>query len=298
MGGTFPATTFEAYDSTGGVTSTATAAGMQVNWRTASLTNGNRTFTGARSFLQSHPSYSWQVRVNNITGTNNAEILIPQSNFNNGTTTFGGAGSSAGTALPSDLIPFGGNNPVTFTSTGPFWNNGTLGQDDIAVRFTRPSDVFSADSATPNQVVNQNFARTGQPTFQYPVFYFTNASSALDDSTLVTNFTGGSTTQATSTSKTRTIGNLSGIDFNNNTGSTQYIWVAYPTGSPDIARVDVRTRRGTADATNTLTLDPLQVSTTDLTFQPTGGPSSAAENYKWFWIEVPNGDRATLGSTS
>ena len=150
------------------------------------------SFTGARSFLQSHPSYSWQVRVNNITGTNNAEILIPQSNFNNGTTTFGGAGSSAGTALPSDLIPFGGNNPVTFTSTGPFWNNDTLGQDDIAVRFTRPSNVFSADSATPNQVVNQNFARTGQPTFYYPVFWFTDASSDVND-IAVADFTGGNT---------------------------------------------------------------------------------------------------------
>ena len=165
--------------------------------------------------------------------------------------------------------------------------------------------MFSADSATANQVINLNFARTGQPTFYYPVFWFTDPSSTLDDTTLVTNFTSGMTAQDTSTSKTRTIGNLaSGTgnvpDIDNQTGVTQYIWVAYPTGSPDIVRADVRTRRGTSDVTNTLTLDPLQQSSTDLTFlsAEAGAPASAAEDYKWFWIEVPDGDRATLGNTS
>ena len=107
-----------------------------------------------------------------------------------------------------------------------------------------------------------------------------------------------STTQAQNADKTRTIGNLSDVDFDNQTGAAAYIWVAYPTGSPDIRRVDVRTRRGLSDATNMLTLDPVQFSATDLTSQPTGGPTSAAENYKWFWILVPDGDRATLGDTS
>ena len=117
VGGNFPATSFEAYDSTGAVTTTTTALGMQVNWRTASLTNGNRTFTGARSFLQSHPSYTWRINTNNITDTNSAVLQIQQSNFRNGTVTFGGAGSPAGTSLPAVSVSFGGNaNAITFTS--------------------------------------------------------------------------------------------------------------------------------------------------------------------------------------
>ena len=99
--------------------------------------------------------------------------------------------------------------------------------------------IRDRDSATANQVINLNFARTGQPTFYYPVFWFTSPQSDVNN---ITNddFTTGNTTQGTSTSKTRTIGNLSGIDFSNTETTTQYIWVAYPTGSPDIARVDVR----------------------------------------------------------
>ena len=149
-----------------------------------------------------------------------------------------------------------------------------------------------------------NFARTGQPTFYYPIFWFTSSDSVIDDADLVTMFTGGSTIQNTATSKTRTVGNLSTgtgdvPDLTNNSGELQYIWVAYPTGSPTIIRATVRTRRGTVDENNTLTLDPVQQSSTDLTFisSETGAPAPASEDYKWFWIEVPDGDRATLGAT-
>ena len=193
------------------------------------MTNGNRTFTGARSFLQSHPSYTWRINTNNITDTNSAVLQIQQSNFRNGTTTYEGAGSGAGTALPSATLSIGGST-VTFTSVGPFWNNETLGQDDIAVQFVRPRAVFSADTSASNQVVNMNYARTGDPTFYYPTFWFTTPQRDLVDlPDIVSDFTSGNTVNDTRTTKTGTPGNL-GITYTNNTGVTQYLWVAYPTG--------------------------------------------------------------------
>ena len=145
-----------------------------------------------------------------------------------------------------------------------------------------------------------NYASNAQPTFYYPVFWFTDASNELEDATLVTNFTGGNTTQDTSTSKTRSIGNLSAIDLDNNTGSTRYIWAAYPTGSPTITNIDLRVRRGAQDNIVPGVLSTAQRSSTDLTFisSEAGVPQSAAEDYKWFWVEVPDGTRITFGDTS
>ena len=304
VGGFSPATSFEAYDSTGVVTSTTTALGMRVNWRTAAFNNGGRIFTGARSFLQSHPSYSWTVSTSNVTNTNSCAINWQQSNFPNGTVTYSGAGQGSGNALPTTgTLSIGGAGNVTFTATGPFWNNESLGTDSVNATFVRPAAVTGAAQ---NQTINNQGAnRTGQPTFYYPIFWFTSSDSVIDDADLVTMFTGGSTIQNTATSKTRTVGNLSTgtgdvPDLTNNSGELQYIWVAYPTGSPTIIRATVRTRRGTVDENNTLTLDPVQQSSTDLTFisSETGAPASASEDYKWFWIEVPNGTRITLGDTS
>ena len=145
-----------------------------------------------------------------------------------------------------------------------------------------------------------NYARTGQPTFYYPVFWFTSRSETLSDTDLVTNFTSGNTTEATATSKTRTIGNLSDIDLDNQSGFTDYIWVAYPTGSPEIVRVQLRVRRGVQDDINSVGLAESQRSSTDLTFisSEAGVPQSAAEDYKWFRIEVPDATRITIGNTS
>ena len=100
VGGFYPATSFEAYDSTGVVTTTTTALGMRVNWNTAGITNGPRTFTGGRSFLQAHPSYTWRINTTGITNTNTAVLMFQQSTFNNGTVTYEGAGQSAGTPVP------------------------------------------------------------------------------------------------------------------------------------------------------------------------------------------------------
>ena len=160
--------------------------------------------------------------------------------------------------------------------------------------------MFSADSATGNQVINLNFVQIGQPTFYYPVFWFTDASNELEDATLITNFIGGNTTQATSSDKTRTIGNLSDVDLDNASGDPMYIWVAYPTGSPDIVRADLRVRRGDQDSIVMGTLSTAQRSTTDLTFisSEAGVPASASEDYKWFWVTVPANTRITLGDTS
>ena len=165
--------------------------------------------------------------------------------------------------------------------------------------------MFTADTSASNQVINLNFARTGQPTFYYPTFWFTSSERTLTDAVLTTNFIGGTEAQETRTTKTGVLGDLN-IDYTNNTGGTQFLWVAYPTGITTVTTVSIRTREGDSDSGFVNgSLSTASRSSTDLTFlsAETGAPASAAEDYQWFRIEVPQPNanvprRVTIGATS
>ena len=273
----------------GGFTDTISSG--SITWNDASLSTGNRTFTNQpRTFLETYPNYTWSMNTNNIVSTNSA--VITAFNFNNGVTSATGNGINISDVRSgTDELAIGGVGSVTFTTTVPVYNNQSLAGDSIALEFRRPEAVTGTAYTVPAQTFNSS----GFPSFSYPIFSFVS-----DSSTTIPDFVGSGTQhQTTDTRKTRAIGNL-GINFDNTTGGTRYIWVAYPTGSPNVTRINVRTQRGDADVTNTLTLSALQRSSTDLTFiNPDAGvPQSASENYKWFWVEVPNGDRATLLQTN
>ena len=135
-----------------------------------------------------------------------------------------------------------------------------------------------------------------QPTWTYPVFWIVS-----DSNSTIPEFVASGNRVLFGTSKTRTIPSLTAVDVpaNAENEGTRYVWVAYTAGSPTITSIDVRTRRGTSDATNPITLSTAQQSSTNLTFIADGPnvPAAAGEPYKWFWIEVPEEDRVTLGAS-
>ena len=157
---------------------------------------------------------------------------------------------------------------------------------------------FGADSATPNQVVNQNFARTGPAPFTYPLFSFTSNQVETDQDTLRTSIQGGAQSdQSTNKSASRTL-NVNGISSDNRGGSaTMYLYVGYPAAvaAPDFYTFDVTLPNGSSNQFETEIPGSLKSSAT-VSLQGTGAPSSAAENNSWFAIEVPDGQQVTLRS--
>ena len=169
-------------------------------------------------------------------------------------------------------------------------NNVTVPTDTVGVRFRRPAGVTGTayERTLVSDPVND------QPTWTYPVFWITS-----DSNSTIPEFVASGNRVLFATDKERTIPSLTAVDVpaNAENEGTRYVWVAYTAGSPTITSIDLRTRRGTSDATNPITLSTAQQSSTDLSFRPAGGPDASAEPYKWFWIEVPEQDRVTLGAS-
>ena len=283
-GGSFPQSTFNAVNNT--TTAAATprdAAG--VTWHGTGLDLDNARFNSSNTFLNPIVGYNFSFHANNISVNNNARWMANLSTLNGGATTT--VDSLTNTPGNAGGIGQAGTIGVVVTDYTAY-NNVTVPTDTIGVEFTRPAGVTGTEYTR-----NVTLTVADQPTWTYPVFWLVSASNATPPE-----FVASGNRVLFSTSKTRTIPSLTTVDVvaNATGGGTRYVWVAYTAGSPTITSVDVRTRRGTADATSSITLSTAQQSSTNLSFQPTGGPAVSAEPYKWFWIEVPEQDRVTLGT--
>ena len=287
-GGSSTSFTITATTNTGNFT--ASISSGVITWQTARINVGGRDFGNTLSFLQSYPSYNLTAVTSSIANTNSCSIQ--SFTLPNGTTVANGAGQTNSPILSGSSVSIGGAGTITLTitPTTPIVNNGSLTTDSFTSQFNRPQAVTGTAYST--TAITHSF--TNFPQFAYPVFWVVTDSNTTvpTQAQFVTN-----SIQDGATDRTRAIGNL-GIEFNNTTGGTRYIWVAYPTGSPVVNRINVRTRVGTADQTNTLTLSSNQQSSTDVTFVGSGLPQTSAENYQWFWIEVPDGDRVNLLQTN
>ena len=283
-GGNFPAIAFTAVNNVTG-TAAPNANGMGVTWENAGLTQRADRFTGSNTFLETITGYAFTFVVENISVNNNARWEANSSTLNGGTTTT--VDSLANT--PGNAGAIGGSSIVTVNVPDyNVYNRQTVPGDSVGVRLNRPATVTGTQYDFVERLVV-----TDDPIWTYPVFWLNDASN-----TTPPDFVNNGTQILNNTGRSRTINDLSDIDYTNSTGVTQYIWVAYTTGSPTVLRVDVRTRRGTADVTNTITLSGFQQSSTDLSFinPDPNTPADAAELYKWFWIEVPDGERVTFGT--
>ena len=286
-GGNFPQSTFDAVNNaTAAPAVQRMAAG--VTWGNAGIDIDNGRFGGQQSFLDPIVGYRWSFHVNNISVNRNARWLATPATINGGATTT--VDDIPNTAGQSGTIGQAGTVDVVVTDYTAY-NNVTVPADTVSVRFERPAGV----TGTTYMHTLVSIPVNDQPTWLYPVIWIVS-----DSNTTIPDFVTNGNDVLPSTSKTRTIPSLTTIDVAANAvgEGTRYVWVAYTAGSPTITSIDVRTRRGTADATNPITLSTAQQSSTNLSFQPTGGPAVSAEPYKWFWIEVPEQDRVTLGAVS
>ena len=225
--------------------------------------------------------------MNNISTNNNARWEANLSTLNGGATTT--VDSLTNTPGNAGGIGQAGTVGVVVTDYTAY-NNVTVPTDTVGVRFRRPAGVTGTayERTLVSDPVND------QPTWTYPVFWITS-----DSNSTIPEFVASGNRVLFATDKERTIPSLTAVDVPANAAGegTRYVWVAYTAGSPTITSIDVRTRRGTADATSSITLSAAQQSSTNLSFQPAGGPVASAEPYKWFWIEVPEQDRVTLGTS-
>ena len=259
-----------------------------VTWLDTGFDRGTSTrFTGSTTFLNTINGYTFSFSIENISTAANARWGADISTLNGGaTTTVDGFANTPGNNASIGQVQTVG---VVVTDYAAY-NRQNVPNDVIGVRFRRPASITGTAFDFPDTITFDD-----QPTWTYPVFWIVS-----DSNTTPPEFVTSGNRILFSPSRTRTISDLSAVDVTANAvgEGTRYVWVAYTTGSPTITSIDVRTRRGTADATSPITLSTAQQSSTDLMFinPDPNTPADAAELYKWFWIEVPEQDRVTLGT--